>query len=361
MSAPPPSKATARTSGAVADRSYAALPLMHAGMPKPAAAFLQLPLNGLYSGLPDEVFYADNDMQVIATPQPQAHAQAQAQAVDVREIIVLDDSDDEDNMIVVAEHQAAPQNLGPLFAAAVAATAPACCICFDEVTPTFIGIKCGGPLKHHMCSGCVIGSVTHYAQTVRNSVQLCNKGLPCSNCDFKYTDFSVLPGEQITVLMDAYAINAATVARREAEKLAADAAAAAAEQAKQANEALILEQHTAVVRKIFQTFCPCCGEFYDGFTACCALTCAYCKAKFCAHCDKQYENSRELHVHIMNCGDNPKPGDMSMSMTVFKKAQYKRMVDKADQYLYGNVVPQMADVIWEKMQEEGLVTELDTV
>lgn len=211
----------------------------------------------------------------------------------------------------------------------------ACSICFEDDIDAVI--SCSN--DHHVCKDCIDGTVSAECQRVRGMAVMSSPGFKCSCCD-DVLPFHRLPVRYHTQLLTALQQNATNVAQ----------IAAAQQQQAQAQAAVdrtaVINKHVSAVQAILRHTCPQCGDQYEGFTACAALTCFFCRQIFCAHCDRKFDLKLDCHRHITECANNPMPGYYSMSMEVYNKARNKRWMIKVKDYFHNNVPPALkADVI----------------
>merc|ERR1711871_1284723 len=95
----------------------------------------------------------------------------------------------------------------------------------------------------------------------------------------------------------------------------------------------LLEAKKHIVDKILTVSCPRCGQAYDNFNGCCALTCSRkgCGCNFCAYCLGECGN--DAHHHVAHCrlgyGLFPSQADLQQAYT----DRRRRMVT---QYLMQN-------------------------
>jgi len=216
-----------------------------------------------------------------------------------------------------------------------------CSICLDNDTSAVL--TCGN--GHSICTDCVENCVKAECSRIAILTKVAVLGLKCSCCDHTLA-LDQIPRSFLQPLMLALQQNATSVADR-AATLRAEREQRAQREAED-TQAAILERHVTAVTAILRHTCPGCHQQWEGFTACCALTCGWCSAIFCAHCNLQCDSNQACHEHIRECEDNPSFGHLSMSMAVYNNARNKRWMAEVRHYMDNNVPPAMSVPLMEK-------------
>uniref|UniRef100_A0A7S0CXT0 Protein kinase domain-containing protein n=1 Tax=Amorphochlora amoebiformis TaxID=1561963 RepID=A0A7S0CXT0_9EUKA len=80
--------------------------------------------------------------------------------------------------------------------------------------------------------------------------------------------------------------------------------------------------------------CPSCRTPFQHFTACFALTCAYCQVNFCAWC-LQICDGPDPHRHVRECKESLAPGQVFSSVSKFHQSNARRRTNQLRKYLRG--------------------------
>lgn len=227
-----------------------------------------------------------------------------------------------------------------------------CSICLEEDTSAVLSCSNG----HHICSDCVDNSVTAECGRITALTKTASIGFKCSCCEVTI-GIRQIPASHLQSLMRALQQNAGSVAERAATQRAEQQQR---EQLAQQNSAeAVLERHATAVDAILKHRCPDCGQQWEDFTACCALTCGWCSAIFCAHCNQQFPSNNDCHGHVMRCTNNPRQRQLSMSMAVFNRARNARWMTQVRKYMDNNVPPALSAPLLAKFHDRFLDLGID--
>lgn len=196
-----------------------------------------------------------------------------------------------------------------------------CCIC----VMTFManeGIFCVEPQQDHhfVCHACLNDDMEF---KFNNNEVLAEGHIKCKReCGgrFSLASISALVGRSIepqfmerwhTRMREVYATEINTRYTKQIEDLR-----------RAAQEAPLVRHVNHITEMILNLACPRCGQVFNDFTGCFALTCSRCNCGFCAYC--LLDCGGDAHPHVRVCPRSLNPGNYFATQATFEAAHRQR-------------------------------------
>ena len=178
-----------------------------------------------------------------------------------------------------------------------------CCICFEPHAAN-AGLACDSAEQHFMCDECLEGHTLHASSFEALEVFRRNDGVKCPVPGCAAPRFAEGALAQRLNKQTFDHVMQAKGKIQEQQIVAEVEARVAAEAAREAAESDRLRRKNHITDKILTVACPRCGQAFDEFDGCMALTCsrAGCGCGFCAICQK--DCGSDAHQHMRTCPEN---------------------------------------------------------